>query len=276
MKNLYLNTKTESIIKKIICKFPQSLLITGKDGVGLLSVAKYISEHNKVKPIIILPEKDDRVDIEKGIITIDIIRRLYADTRTKINSKRIYIIDYAERMNHQSQNAFLKLLEEPNDDIYFILLSHSKEALLPTVLSRVQILNVMPISSEQSQQLLDDLGVTNTTKRTQFLFIADGMPAELTRLAYNPEYFTLRSSTVKDAKELLQGNLYEKLRIAHNYREKRSLVLKVLLDAAYLLEITLKSDPKPELIGQIERIIECYQQIEQNSNIRLCIAKMVI
>jgi DNA polymerase-3 subunit delta' len=80
-------------------------------------------------PIIILPEKDEKIDIEKGVISVEIMRRLYDETRTKTEGERIIIIDYAERMTTQAQNAFLKLLEEPGDDVYFILVSNTTSKL---------------------------------------------------------------------------------------------------------------------------------------------------
>src|SRR5690606_41517756 len=66
---------------------------------------------------------------------LKIIRRLYDLARTK-GSKKYIIIDYAETMAKPAQNAFLKLLEEPNDQIHFILLSHQPQSLLPTIMSR--------------------------------------------------------------------------------------------------------------------------------------------
>jgi len=53
--------------------------------------------------------------------------------------KKIFIIDGAERMNHQAQNAFLKTLEEPPGDNVFILVSRSRELLLSTIASRCQL-----------------------------------------------------------------------------------------------------------------------------------------
>ncbi|HET6401914.1 MAG TPA: AAA family ATPase [Candidatus Kapabacteria bacterium] len=52
--------------------------------------------------------------------------------------KRIVIISEADRMNPQSQNAFLKTLEEPHADTIIILTSSNPNGLLPTVHSRTQ------------------------------------------------------------------------------------------------------------------------------------------
>jgi len=137
-----INPETEKLIDSVINKLPQSLLITGPLGIGLQTIGMYIAKSRGVKPTLILPEKNEQINTDEGIINIDIIRRLYQQTSTKNAKEQIFIIDYAERMTHQAQNAFLKLLEEPNETIYFILLSHTTSNILPTIMSRVRHINL--------------------------------------------------------------------------------------------------------------------------------------
>ncbi len=54
---------------------------------------------------------------------------------------KVFILEEADTYNTQSQNALLKILEEPPKNVYFILTASSKNALLPTVRSRVCILS---------------------------------------------------------------------------------------------------------------------------------------
>jgi len=271
-----INPSSEKLLIAITNRLPQSLLITGQSGVGLTTISLYIAELLKVNPIIILPEKDEKIDIEKGVISVDIMRRLYNETRTKTAGKRIIIIDYAERMTHQAQNAFLKLLEEPGKDVHFILVSNSVSKLLPTIISRTENLDIRPISMEQSEQLISQLGVLDVTKKSQLLFMADGLPAELTRLINNEDYFNKRSSIVRDARELLRGSVYQKLLIANNYRDNRASTLNLLLDAAKILNKSITANPQIDTINKIDGILNAYQQIEANGNIRLCLARLVL
>jgi DNA polymerase-3 subunit delta' len=257
-------------------KLPQSLLLTGVSGVGLTTIGKYIAQLCEIKPTIILPEKDEKIDIDKGIINIDIMRRLNDEMRTKTNKKRIIMIDYAERMTHQAQNSFLKLLEEPNENIHFILISNTTTKLLPTILSRVEKLVIKPITKSQSEVLLDELNITEKTKRSQLLFIASGLPAELTRLASDDVYFTKRGATVRDARELLRGGTYQKLLIAHRYKDDRAAALILLMDAANILKLSISEHPKIDAVNRLNSILETYQSIEANGNIRICLARLVL
>jgi len=54
--------------------------------------------------------------------------------------KKVFIINEAHSMNRASSNAFLKTLEEPPLDTTFILISRSEELLLPTIVSRCQVI----------------------------------------------------------------------------------------------------------------------------------------
>jgi DNA polymerase-3 subunit delta' len=276
MNKPIINQASEKILIAVVKNMPQSLLLTGESGVGLGVISKYIASLRKVNPMIILPEKDEKIDLDKGVISVDMMRRLYDETRTKTAGDRIIIIDYAERMTHQAQNAFLKLLEEPGLGVYFIIVSHSTLKLLPTILSRVEKLEIRPISNVQSEKFLDELGVSDKVKRSQLLFMADGLPAELARLANDSVYFDKRSLTVRDARELIVGNVYKRLLIAQNYKDSRDTALKLLLDMANILRRSIIANPQADTISRIDIVLEAYSQIEANGNIRLCLARMAI
>ncbi|MDR0954926.1 MAG: DNA polymerase III subunit delta' [Rikenellaceae bacterium] len=58
---------------------------------------------------------------------------------------KIVIVWLPERMNPQAANALLKILEEPWENTFFLLVSHAPERLLPTILSRTQTIDVPAI-----------------------------------------------------------------------------------------------------------------------------------
>ncbi|MFZ2125525.1 MAG: hypothetical protein WA087_03485 [Candidatus Saccharimonadales bacterium] len=275
MKETYINPGTKKIIDSMCRRLPQSLLLFGEPGVGLSVVGNYITNYYQIKPTIILPEKDEVIDLEKGIISVDIMRRLYGETKTIASKKRIIIVDYAERMTHQAQNAFLKLLEEPGQNTHFILLSHSTANILPTIMSRVEKVNIKPISANQSNELLDKLGVGDKTKRAQLLYIASGLPAELTRLSSDEKYFESRVIIVRDAREILSGKPYQKLLVIQRYKDNRASALTLLTDMAHILRLSVSSGQSYETINKIDKILTVYQQIESNCNIRLCLAQLI-
>lgn len=267
---------SERLLASMMKDLPQALLLTGPVGVGLYTIAQYIG-HSLTKSVLtVLPEKDDKVDIDKGVITVKSVRGLYEQTRTRQAHPLVVIIDYAERMGLVAQNAFLKLLEEPGPNTHFILVTHAPEKLLPTIHSRVQHLDIRPLTRQQSQSYLDTIGDFDAHKQAQLLFMASGLPAELYRLAKNNDYFSDRSTIVRDARELLQGTTYGKLVIAHAYKDDRDRALQLLSDASLLLRRSLQDSPRTTTLSQLEPLLYAQQQIAANGNIRLCLARLVV
>lgn len=86
-----------------------------------------------------------------NVISVDNIRQqVNGDIAIKPYSGtyKIYIIDEAEKMNVQAQNALLKTLEEPPEYAVILLLATRAEAMLPTILSRCVLLNTRPVSDD--------------------------------------------------------------------------------------------------------------------------------
>jgi len=92
-----------------------------------------------------------RITHEKASIGIDDIRiQLNNDIQIKPYSSpyKIYIIDEAEKLTEQAQNALLKTIEEPPQYGIILLLTNNLNSLLPTILSRCVTLHLKPIDSE--------------------------------------------------------------------------------------------------------------------------------
>ena len=97
---------------------------------------------------------------KKKKIDIDKIRNLINNlNKSSFNSKpRFILIDNIEYLNLNSTNALLKTLEEPNKNIYFILINNNKK-ITPTISSRCLNFKIS-LSNEQilkiSNQLLNN------------------------------------------------------------------------------------------------------------------------
>lgn len=84
-----------------------------------------------------------------AFITVDQVREI----NRSINlypvegQARVYIISPAEVFNSESANAFLKTLEEPPPFVYFLLLASSVERVLPTIVSRCQLIRFSAVSA---------------------------------------------------------------------------------------------------------------------------------
>jgi len=87
----------------------------------------------------------------QGIIRVDesreIIRKL--NMKSYESEYKIMVIWYAEKMNAETANKLLKLLEEPPANTFFFLIAQSSEYLLTTILSRTQLVKVTRITEDE-------------------------------------------------------------------------------------------------------------------------------
>lgn len=86
----------------------------------------------------------------------DVRQQIVADVFIKPYSSRwkVYIVNDAEKMSVQAQNALLKTLEEPPGYVVIMLLTSNISALLPTILSRSVILNMRPVDDKTVRKYL--------------------------------------------------------------------------------------------------------------------------
>ena len=116
MSTLLFEGTTKRQLDALATDLPQSILLTGADGAGLLTAAKYAAGANIAA--LIQPTDKDGAVAPAGSIKLDAIRQLRQQARGRAAARTIFIIDDADRMNHRAQNAFLKLLEEPTPHIH--------------------------------------------------------------------------------------------------------------------------------------------------------------
>jgi len=75
------------------------------------------------------------------------------------NGPRINLIFEADKFNPSSANALLKTMEEPGEDIYFIMLTENLEALLPTIRSRGEVIHFRELNRDKICSVLQEKGV---------------------------------------------------------------------------------------------------------------------
>jgi len=91
-------------------------------------------------------------------LPIDVIREFIIDKvagRPQMSDATVYVVREAERLNQSSQNALLKVLEEPPKHCFIILICSRLEKMLPTTQSRCQIIRFGPVDQEQKTELVN-------------------------------------------------------------------------------------------------------------------------
>jgi replication-associated recombination protein RarA len=275
LEELVIHPVSRRTLSSLASNLPQSLLISGERGVGLYTIASSLAGAHVAAELFPKDAKDNR-DSESGTITVEMIRHLYEQTRAKQTTDQVIIIDDADRMSHGAQSAFLKLLEEPGSHVRFILTSHQPDRLLTTIRSRLQHTALQPITGEQTLAVIANLGVTEQVKRIQLRYIADGLPAELTRLIADEELFGMWASVIGDARDFLQADAYKRSLIVQKYRSDRPAALRLVECAIKILRKTISAKPQQSMVAQLEQLLELRDRIAANQNIALQLMQFVL
>lgn len=103
---------------------------------------------------ILKPEK------ENASIKVDEIRKIREDTSILSfgGKQKFYIVENADLMTVQAQNAFIKILEEPPKNVVFILVCKTATSLLPTVRSRCQMYSSVLSNNDQAAGEIAEAG----------------------------------------------------------------------------------------------------------------------
>lgn len=97
---------------------------------------------------------------------------------------KVVIVDGAELMNRSSENAFLKILEEPPADTVILLVSHNPGRLLPTTRSRCRKLTLKPLATDIVVSMLQHhIPETSAEDATELARLSDGSIGRALRLA---------------------------------------------------------------------------------------------
>ena len=188
---------------------PHAILMSGQKGIGKYLFAEYLAQFllceneekltkqkpcgkcqgclwflkkqhpdfRQVLPTILQPDPDSK-KAPSPYILIEQMRALtdFLVLSTHRQGLRIVLIYPAEAMNLNAANAILKSLEEPIPNTLFILITHQKERLLPTILSRCQELHFQTPDFEKSLEYLKENKNDDIEKNKMALAFFSGAP----------------------------------------------------------------------------------------------------
>ncbi len=107
---------------------------------------------------------------------IDVVREFVIEkvsNRPGVSRRKVFVLSEGEKLNNESQNCLLKVLEEPPEYCTIILLCTRMERLLPTTKSRCQIIRFLPIAEERIIGKLNQMGLDGK-KAQYFARLAQG------------------------------------------------------------------------------------------------------
>lgn len=163
------------------------------------------ANRNQPDIVYVKHEKPNTVSVD------DIRSQVNNDITIKPYSSRhkVYIIDEAEKMNVQAQNALLKTIEEPPSYAVLILLTTNADRFLPTILSRCVILNIKAVPDETIKKYLMKHCQVPDYQADVCVAFAQGNVGKAIQLASSEEFNELKASAIQLIRRLKDIDLYE-------------------------------------------------------------------
>lgn len=209
-------------------KLSHAYMFEGIDGIGKKKLADELCK------ILLNSENIDNspdyINIypDGNSIKIAQIRKLQTDIIIKPHKDyKLYILNDAEKMTIEAQNALLKTLEEPPEYAIMILITSNKDALLDTIKSRCEILKFLPISLFDLKEYLIKTGVKE--QRAQLLAtFSRGSIKKALELSESAEFAVMRDDIQSYIQTILDRNIVEILEIPGQMDKYKSEIINIL------------------------------------------------
>ena len=230
-------------------KMPNKILLSGKSGSGKSTLAFHVINYilsineelkydeksfqiNNINRSYKLIQNNshpnfyliDLIDDKKNI-DVEQIRRMivYTNKSSFNNSPRFILVDNIENLNKNSVNALLKILEEPNENIFFILINNNEKKILSTLKSRCLMFKIN-LSFEES------INISNLLINDDIFKIIN---YDLINYYSSPgEFINLINFAEEKKIKLKEYNLIKflKLLIDNSYYKKNTFVKKLIIN----------------------------------------------
>lgn len=232
-------------------------MFEGPSGVGKNTMARELA--TTLLEMENLFNSPDYIEItpDGNSIKIAQIRKLQSDILVKpYKSYKIYVIDEAQKMTVEAQNALLKTLEEPPKYAIIILITNNKESLLDTIKSRCEIIKFTPIPLVEVADYLTQIGV-DKNRASLLANFSRGSMQKAIELSESEDFHIMRDEVQKYVETFLTGSMLDIMDIQNSiekYKDNITNVLDLLVN--YFRDIMMvKENVDSSMIINLDRLV---------------------
>ena len=285
-QNILGNDKIKNLLQESVNnnKVSHSYLFVGKSGIGKKMIAKEFAKailclgDNKYcdncKSCLEFDGQNNPdffiVEPDGNAIKIDQIRNMQRGVQEKpiISRRKVYIIDNADLMTKEAQNALLKTLEEPPEFVTIILIGENENAFLATIKSRCMILHFNSISNSDIKKYLEDNYNMNVT--SNMLDVFQGSIGKAIELKDKQEEYLIIEQAIENIEKEDLIDLIKKLDILYTSKDE-------IFDMLDYINIILlrKSKENVKYTDCIKIVEDTKRRITQNANYDMSIDNML-
>lgn len=218
----YLFTGPEGVGKRTLAHtFAQALfcLTPGREPCGACRACQLVSHGHHPDFLRLDLEAQRRMLAERELAStfkVEAVRQLQSDlSRRPVEARwKLVLLPEAERLTTAAANAFLKTLEEPPSHVLLLLTARDKELLLPTILSRCQILPLRPVPLDEVASFLQSRLGVEAGRATMLARLSGGRVGWAVRAAAEPAVLEARQAAVEALVTAVRAARTERLALA--------------------------------------------------------------
>jgi DNA polymerase III subunit delta' len=199
-----------------------------------------------------------QAETEGGTLKVDQIRearRLLVLKPYQANYRVALFLRFQEA-NENAANALLKTLEEAPSYAVLILTADNPEQLLPTIVSRCEVLRLRPLPVEEVQRELETRGL-ETERAKLIAHISGGRFGYALRLINNESLLEKREERLNELQSLISASRVEKFAYADKLsRDKEAMRQAVLIWLSYWRDVMLRSARAETPLVNVDRNVE--------------------
>lgn len=216
------------------------------------------------------------------------------------SNRKVYIINHADKMTTNAANSLLKFLEEPPSDTLAILLTTQVQQILPTILSRCQLISFATLSTKHFTEQLMEMGLSK--QNAAILSQLTNNLEEAIALSKEEWFVKAQSIMLKlylvinknplEAMTSLQDGFFSLLKEKEQQAIGLNLLLFILKDLLNIryqreeqvvfveqlsqLETMAYNHSAEEIVRKMSNILEAQKKLQSNVNVQLLMEQLVL
>ena len=241
------------------------------------------------------------IEGENGTLKIDQMRIVrHEATLSPLEGQwKVYIIRQMEQATAEAANCLLKTLEEPPSNVILMLTASEAEALLPTIVSRCQVLNLRPLATETVQRSLRERWEVDAERAQLLARLSGGRLGWAVAASQNDAILARREKHLDEMIALMGQGRVERLEYAQQLSRNpeaapellllwlgwwRDLLLAASGSSVGIINIdredTLRAQAQRYSLGQVRDFVEALRsaawRLERNANTRLTLEVLML
>lgn len=188
------------------------------------------------------------------------------------STRKVVLLQDADKMNESAQNALLKILEEPPSYATILLVATNKDKIVKTIQSRCFIMTFLPLTNEEMQQYAELQELPQLSKEE--LLYAQGSIGRWQRLReWNILSYVMQLEEAFQKQDLLEMNqAFQQVKETKEVKER----IQEILELWMIKRRAEMKEPYETAIAQIEIMDACKRNLKRNANFDITLDNMML